>query len=66
MDLGLRAQELGETDIAVVLFTLAGALTGDKMSLPMLSAMCQSFSLLEIDRLENLLNDTDENDEYKN
>jgi len=50
LDLAVRANELNEQDISIVLFTLAGAIsTGDNLSLPTFAALCQSFAQLELE-----------------
>ena len=56
LDLAVRANELNEQDISIVLYTLAGAVTtGDDLSLPTFAAVCQSFAYLELERIEDML-----------
>jgi hypothetical protein len=60
--LALRAQELKETNVAIVLMTLCGSMKGDEMSLPMLASVCQSFSTMELERITDILKEMGEED----
>ena len=63
LDLAVRANELNEQDISIVLFTLAGAVTtGDDLSLPTFAAVCQSFAYLELERIEDMLDNEESKD----
>ena len=62
LDLAVRANELNEQDISIVLFTLAGAIsTGDNLSLPTFAALCQSFAQLELERINGMFDDENTN-----
>ena len=62
LDLAVRANELNEQDISIVLFTLAGAIsTGDNLSLPTFAALCQSFAQLELERINKMFDDENTN-----
>ena len=62
LDLAVRANELNEQDISIVLFTLAGAIsTGDNLSLPSFAALCQSFAQLELERINGMFDDENTN-----
>ena len=62
LDLAVRANELNEHDISIVLFTLAGAIsTGDNLSLPTFAALCQSFAQLELERINGMFDDENTN-----
>ena len=63
LDLAVRANELNEQDISIVLFTLAGAIsTGDNLSLPTFAALCQSFAQLELERINGMFDDENTKD----
>jgi len=63
LDLAVRANELNEQDISIVLYTLAGAVTtGDDLSLPTFAAVCQSFAYLELERIEDMLDNEESKD----
>ena len=63
LDLAVRANELNEQDISIVLFTLAGAVTtGDDLSLPTFAAVCQSFAYLELEKIEDMLDNEESKD----
>ena len=63
LDLAVRANELNEQDISIVLYTLAGAVTtGDDLSLPTFAAVCQSFAHLELERIEDMLDNEESKD----
>ena len=63
LDLAVRANELNEQDISIVLYTLAGAVTtGDDLSLPTFAAVCQSFAYLELEKIENMLDNEESKD----
>ena len=63
LDLAVRANELNEQDISIVLYTLAGAgTTGDDLSLPTFAAVCQSFAYLELERIEDMLDNEESKD----
>ena len=63
LDLAVRANELNEQDISIVLYTLAGAVTtGDDLSLPTFAAVCQSFAYLELEKIEDMLDNEESKD----